>query len=141
MRKPFQSPDRMKNSSYYIAPAGDRTHDLPHTVALNMVKVSYAPNHSATDRRNTKIFHTNMLRKYVSRAKSEDNRMKDDVVQGLQLVSEDQDSQCGSEYTMFCPFEATEAWTDGSICPQLTAVQQLLETIRLLEEYGDVCIL
>ena len=48
MRKPFQSPGRMKNSSYYIAPAGDRTHDLPHTVASNMVKVSYAPNHSAT---------------------------------------------------------------------------------------------
>ena len=42
---------------------------------------------------------------------------------------------------MFCPFEATEAWTDGSKCPQLTAVQQLLETIRILEEYGDVCIL
>ena len=29
----------MKNSSYYIAPVGDRTHDLPHTVASNMVKV------------------------------------------------------------------------------------------------------
>ena len=37
-----------KNSSYYIAPVGVRTHDLPHTVASNMVKVSYAPNHSAT---------------------------------------------------------------------------------------------
>ena len=46
MRKPYQSPGRMINSSYYIAPAGDRTHDLPHTVASNMVKVSYAPNHS-----------------------------------------------------------------------------------------------
>ena len=31
----------MKNSSYYIAPVGDRTHDLPHTVASNMVKVSH----------------------------------------------------------------------------------------------------
>ena len=40
MRKPYQSPGRMKNSSYYIAPVGDRTHDLPHTVASNMVKVS-----------------------------------------------------------------------------------------------------
>ena len=49
MRKPYQSPARMKNSSYYIAPAGDRTHDLPHTVASNMVNVSQAPNHSATD--------------------------------------------------------------------------------------------
>ena len=38
----------MKNSSYYIAPVGDRTHDLPHTVASNMVKVSHALNHSAT---------------------------------------------------------------------------------------------
>ena len=38
---------RMKNSSYYIAPVGDRTHDLPHTVASNMVKVSHALNHSA----------------------------------------------------------------------------------------------
>ena len=48
MRKPYQSPVRMKNSSYYIAPDGDRTHDLPHTVAPNMVKVSHALNHSAT---------------------------------------------------------------------------------------------
>ena len=39
----------MKNSSYYIAPVGDRTHDLPHTVASNMVKVSHALNHSATE--------------------------------------------------------------------------------------------
>ena len=31
--KPFQSPGRMKNSSYYIAPAGDRTHNLPLTAA------------------------------------------------------------------------------------------------------------
>ena len=49
MRKPFQSPGRMKNSSYYIAPAGDRAHDLPHTVASNMVKVSHALNHPATE--------------------------------------------------------------------------------------------
>ena len=48
MRKPFQSPVRMKNSSYYIVPVGDRTHDLPHTVASNMVKVSHALTHSAT---------------------------------------------------------------------------------------------
>ena len=48
MRKPYQSPGRMKNSSYYIAPVGDRTHDLPHTVASNMVKVSHALNRSAT---------------------------------------------------------------------------------------------
>ena len=40
--------DRMKNSSYYIAPVGDRTHDIPHTVASNMVNVSHALNHSAT---------------------------------------------------------------------------------------------
>ena len=39
---------RMKNSSYYIVPVGDRTHDLPHTVASNMVKVSHALNHLAT---------------------------------------------------------------------------------------------
>ena len=37
----------MKNS-YFIAPVGDRTHDLPNTVASNMVKVSHAPN-SATE--------------------------------------------------------------------------------------------
>ena len=37
----------MKNSSYYIAPVGDRTHDLPQAVASNMVKVSHALNHSA----------------------------------------------------------------------------------------------
>ena len=46
--KPHQSPGRMKNSSYYIAPVGDRTHDLPHTVRPNMVKVSHALTHSAT---------------------------------------------------------------------------------------------
>ena len=39
----------MKNSSYCIDPVGDRTHDLPHTVASNMVKVSHALNHSATE--------------------------------------------------------------------------------------------
>ena len=35
---------------------------------------------------NTKTFHANMLRKYVSREKNEDKRMNVDVVQGLQLV-------------------------------------------------------
>ena len=45
----------MKNSSYYIAPVGDRTHDLPHTVASNMVKVSHALNHSATEAEKHKI--------------------------------------------------------------------------------------
>ena len=45
MRKPFQSPGRMKNSSYYIAQVGVRTHDLPHSAASNMVKVPHAPNH------------------------------------------------------------------------------------------------
>ena len=34
----------MKNSSYYIALVGVQTHDLPHTVASNMVKVSHALN-------------------------------------------------------------------------------------------------
>ena len=32
----------------YIAPVGDWTHDLPHTVASNTVNVSHALNHSAT---------------------------------------------------------------------------------------------
>ena len=45
LRKPYQSPGRMKNSSYYIAPVGDWTHDLPHTVASNMATVSDALNH------------------------------------------------------------------------------------------------
>ena len=40
MRKRYQSPVRMKNSSYYIAPVGDWTHDIPHTVVSNMVNVS-----------------------------------------------------------------------------------------------------
>ena len=35
-----------------IPPVGDWTHDLPHTVALNMVKVSHALNHSATHSNN-----------------------------------------------------------------------------------------
>ena len=40
MRKPFQSPGRMKNSSYYvyIAPVRVRIHDLPHTVASNFTR-------------------------------------------------------------------------------------------------------
>ena len=37
-----------KHSSYYIAPVGARTHDLPHTVASNMGKVSHALTYSAT---------------------------------------------------------------------------------------------
>ena len=41
----------MKNSSYYIAPVGDWTHDLPHTVASNMVKVSHALNPVADQQR------------------------------------------------------------------------------------------
>ncbi len=50
MRKPYQSPGRMKNSSYYIiAPVGDWTQDIPHTIASNMVKVSHTLNHSATE--------------------------------------------------------------------------------------------
>ena len=48
MRKPYQSPGRMKNSSYSTASVGDRTRDLPHTVASNTVKVSHVLNHSAT---------------------------------------------------------------------------------------------
>ena len=62
---------------------------------------------------NTKTFHANMLRKYVSRENSEDReRMSDDVMQGLQLVSEYQNSQLGSEDTMFCTLEAA----DGQMC-------------------------
>ena len=49
MRKPYQSPGRMKNSSYYNVPVGDWTHDLPQTVASHMVKLSHALNHSATE--------------------------------------------------------------------------------------------
>ena len=53
----------MENSPYYIAPVGDWTHDLPHTVASNMVKVSHALNHSATifaDETNiAKLFNVN----------------------------------------------------------------------------------
>ena len=50
MRKPYQSPGSDEELILlYIAPVGDRTHDLPHTVASNMVKVSHALNHSATE--------------------------------------------------------------------------------------------
>ena len=98
---------------------------------------NYEPCDEKTQRKKSKTFHANTLRKCVSSEKNEDKRMKDDVVEGLQLVSEDQDSQLDSEDTMFCPLEATESCTDVSICPQLTAVQQE-ETIHLLEEYGDV---
>ena len=51
MRKPYQSPghDEKLILLNIIAPVGDWTHDLPHTVASNMVKVSHALNHSATE--------------------------------------------------------------------------------------------
>ena len=98
---------------------------------------NYEPCDETTQKKKSKTFHANTVRKYVSREKNEDNRLKDDVVEGLQLVSEDQDSHLGSEDAMFCPLEATESWTDVSIGPQLTDVQQL-ETRHLLEEYGDV---
>ena len=61
MRKPYQSPGRMKNSSYYIAPVGDRTHDLPHTVASNMVKVSHALTNSATAAINNYFYYVIQL--------------------------------------------------------------------------------
>ena len=49
MRKPYQSPGSDETNHHtIIAPVGDRTHDLPHTVASNMGKVSHALNHSAT---------------------------------------------------------------------------------------------
>ena len=43
------SDEKLINSSFYIAPVGDLTHDLPHTVASNMVRVSHSLNHSATE--------------------------------------------------------------------------------------------
>ena len=98
---------------------------------------NYEPCDEKTQKKKSKTFHANTVRKYVSREKNEDKILKDDVVEGLQLVSEDQDSQLGSEDAMFCPLEATESWTDVSIGPQLTYVQQV-ETRHLLEEYGDV---
>ena len=98
---------------------------------------NYEPCDEKTQKKKTKTFHANTVRKYVSREKNEDKRLKDDVVEGLQLVSEYQDSHLGSEDAMFCPLEATESWTDVSIGPQLTDVQHL-ETRHLLEEYGDV---
>ena len=54
---------RMKNSFYYIiAPVGVRTHDLPHTAASNMAKVSQASNHSATAAvRGLKIIASNLV--------------------------------------------------------------------------------
>ena len=115
----------MINGATFTAPANE-TEDTGN----------YEPCDEKTQKK-SKTFHANTVRKYVSREKNGDKRMKDDVVEGLQLVSEDQDSQLGSEDAMFCPLEATESWTDVSIGPQLTDVQQL-ETRHLLEEYGDV---
>ena len=90
---------------------------------------------------NTKTFHANMLRKYVSIEKNEDKRMNDDVVQGLQLVSEDQDCQLGSEDAMFCSLEATELWTDVSIGPQLTDVQQVRRRGRVVSAQDTLIML
>ncbi len=55
----------MKNSSYYIAPVGDWTQYLPHTIASNMVKVSHTLNHSATeaDKLEYAADHNNSIRR------------------------------------------------------------------------------
>ena len=45
----------------YIAPVGDRTHALPHTVDSNMVNVSHALTHSDTEAVET----TNKIRMYT----------------------------------------------------------------------------
>ena len=58
---------------------------------------NYEPCDEKTQKKKSKPFHANTLRKYVSREKNEDKRMNCDAVQGLQLVNEDQDSQLGSE--------------------------------------------
>ena len=49
MRKPYQLTGWTKNSSYYSAPVGDRTHDLPHLHSFIVAKVSHALNHSAME--------------------------------------------------------------------------------------------
>ena len=51
----------MKNSSYYIAPVGDWTHDLPHTVASNMVKVSHATEADDISKHDTFLFRLHQL--------------------------------------------------------------------------------
>ena len=50
MEAPGQLPSlpSPKSGAAYYCPIGDRTHDLPHTVASNMVNVSHALTHSAT---------------------------------------------------------------------------------------------
>ena len=59
----------MKNSSYYIAPVVDRTHDLPHTVASNMVKVSPALYHSATEAVRNEVFMLAAISYYYANPK------------------------------------------------------------------------
>ena len=59
----------MKNASYYIAPVGVRTHDLPHTVASNMDRVSYALTHSAT----AAVCNTSSLTMYVDKCDVRNN--------------------------------------------------------------------
>ena len=54
MRKPYQSPGS-DEKLILIASVGDRTHDLLHTVASNMVKVSHTLNHSATEAKKNAI--------------------------------------------------------------------------------------
>ena len=55
----------MKNSSYYFAPVGDSTHDLPLTIASNMVKVAHTLNHSTTEAVKLKYAadHNNSIRR------------------------------------------------------------------------------
>ena len=72
----------MKKSSYYIAPVGDWTHDLPYTVASNMVKVSHALNHSAT----TAVTH----------------RICSEFKLYVVFVSVTMTTQCKSDASMFC---------------------------------------
>ena len=115
VRKPYQSPGRMKNTFYYIAPVGNGTHDLPHIVASHMVKVCHA--HSATEavrsptmnpfltnskqiRRSTRATNTTETRSTLVplggcwRRLPEPSRIGDYLVQRLGLLSYNIDTRC-----------------------------------------------
>ena len=49
MRKLYQSPGQDEKLILLYCPGRGLTHDLPHTVASNMVNGSHALNHSATE--------------------------------------------------------------------------------------------
>ena len=106
-------------------------HDIVATVGVNDYRLQIGEG--------VKTFYANMLRKYIARGEQGADQKETDqkAMQTMQMISEDDDSQLGSEDGVVCPLEANETWKDVYVCPSLTEVQKT-EARQLIEEYKDV---